>query len=81
MQPKFRAQYRKMESLVDGNDYEYDYESTMHYGPLSYAIDRTKPVMSVKPPSTGMFRSFQSMSDTDYKSLRDWYGCGESKFF
>eukprot|EP00116_Pleurobrachia_bachei_P012444 sb/3472706/ len=66
-------------SSLDKTDYKYDYNSAMHYGPGYFAIDKSKSVLSVKPPNIGEFSSSQTISERDIRSLRDWYGCGKRK--
>eukprot|EP00116_Pleurobrachia_bachei_P005067 sb/3465329/ len=73
----YQRQFAMVRSSLDKTDYKYDYNSAMHYGPGYFAIDKSKSVLSVKPPNIGEFSSSQTISERDIRSLRDWYGCGK----
>jgi len=73
----YQRQFAMVRSSLDKTDYKYDYNSAMHYGPGYFANDKSKSVLSVKPPNIGEFSSSQTISERDIRSLRDWYGCGK----
>ncbi|XP_059177293.1 meprin A subunit alpha-like [Physella acuta] len=57
----------------------YDYGSIMHYGPYTFAIDRTHPVITPKPGHIVEERLGQrtSLSVTDVLKIQRLYGCRE----
>merc|ERR1712168_299043 len=61
-------------SQVDHLGQKYDYGSLMHYGPRSFAQDRSKPTISAKQKGA-TFGQRSRLSSTDIKMVQLLYGC------
>ncbi|EEB14095.1 Low choriolytic enzyme precursor, putative [Pediculus humanus corporis] len=56
-------------------NFEYDYDSIMHYGKYFFSKEKGKPTITPKMPGVKKLGQRKAMSKTDCLKINDLYGC------
>ena len=57
----------------------YDFGSIMHYGPYSFAIDKSKPTIIPKHSPGAIMGQRLALSREDVDKIQKLYNCGQGK--
>lgn len=71
---EFRSNFNKQSPENATYNYEYGYDSIMHYGSYFFSMDSAKPTLTPKTPGITIGQR-KAMSKTDCLKLNDLYGC------
>lgn len=70
----FRSNFNKQSLENATYNYEYGYDSIMHYGSYFFSVDPKKPTITPKTPGVEIGQR-KAMSKTDCLKLNHLYGC------
>ena len=71
----------KMHTTHDSTTYgmPYNFGSIMHYGPYSFAKDKSKPTIIPKIEPNGIMGQRLALSIGDVKMIQKLYNCGSGR--
>ncbi|CAH0770629.1 unnamed protein product [Bemisia tabaci] len=72
--PEFKSNFDKQSLANTTYQFEYDFDSIMHYGKNFFSIGKGKPTITAKYPAERLGQR-KMMSKTDCLKLNDLYGC------
>ncbi|XP_055616280.1 hatching enzyme 1.2 [Toxorhynchites rutilus septentrionalis] len=72
--PSFKSNFEKQSLKNTTYNYEYDYNSIMHYGRDYFSVAKGKPTIETKMPGVKIGQR-RSVSVTDCLKANDLYGC------
>lgn len=72
--PGFRNNFEKQSKKNTSFNFEYDYESIMHYGMNAFSKVKGKPTLTAKMTGKKLGQR-KSLSKTDCLKINDLYGC------